>query len=340
MKKKIGLLILYISLLVIVIAIPVVVGIKGSQGGEISRVGKVNVTEGVTDVYGFSEEITIESGGMYQFFADWESEKGLITGVTITDEKGETISAFTAESMQMSTAPLELKSGKYQIEFRYLTDEQSANDFCESAGIEVTSSFADYDFKGEGTWETTYHISWEEAEWGETFNRLCIGTGVGVGLLAAAILILLTKKRDEVKSRFDERQEISRGKAFKYSFFSLMGCNILLAILSLMGVELFANVEVALFFSLFVAIGVFVCNCIWNDAYFALNERRQSLMIIFAAIGVVNLLIGIGNILNANLLLDGRLSTGFLNLSGGCLSVIVFVTMWLKHLKDRKDEQE
>ena len=46
--------------------------------------------------------------------------------------------------------------------------------------------------------------------------------GISVGLLAGLLLVALLFKKKILDCHFDERQELARGKAFQYGFFSLL----------------------------------------------------------------------------------------------------------------------
>ncbi len=345
MKKKIILILICVFLALIVIAS--LIGFWNikckdteSKGGAFDVVGKVTVTDGVRDTTGFTKEFIIEDSGTYCFYVEWNAQEGLITGINIMDETGKNITAFTAESMYMETFPMELKAGTYTADINFLTDAESAVAFCESAKIEQTTSLKEYAYKKNGTWETTYHVSWKECMQENVVLKICLVGGLLLGGLATVVILTLTKKGEELTGKFDERQEIARGRAFKYSFYTLMGGNIVLAVLDLLEIQLFSRTDVSMFISIFIAIGVFACTCIWNDAYFALNEKRGSLMVIFALVGIMNIVVAVRIILSGTLIQEGALSQFGLNLLGGIVFIVIFIVMWLKRIKERKEEQE
>ena len=71
--------------------------------------------------------------------------------------------------------------------------------------------------------------------------------GFTTGFLIVIAVIIIVKSRRKNRQEFDERQMIARGKAYKYSFFSLMAYIIICMFLSLF--ELFSGI-------MFLTIGV------------------------------------------------------------------------------------
>ena len=123
-----------------------------------------------------------------------------------------------------------------------------------------------------------------------------------------------------------------------YGFFALMGSNAVLLLLSVLEVSLFSNMEVAMTASILVGVAVFASYCIWNDGYFALNENRESMLIMFGLIGAMNLVIGIGNLVSGAIIENGALTFRCINLFCALLFLVVFVVLLIKQIKDRKEE--
>ena len=97
--------------------------------------------------------------------------------------------------------------------------------------------------------------------------------GAVVGLLIVVILLRLMKTDGSSKCKFDERQELVRGKGFQYGFFAIMISNAVLLFMKAFEISLFSDLQVAMVLSIVIGISVFACYCIWNDGYFALNEK-------------------------------------------------------------------
>lgn len=91
--------------------------------------------------------------------------------------------------------------------------------------------------------------------------------GFIVGVVVFLILLLKTGK----KGKFDERQELIRGRGFKYGF----GAMCLVDALLLMVVRMVRlSPQLLLLVSLFTGLWVFSIYALWNSAYFALNQQK------------------------------------------------------------------
>jgi len=157
--------------------------------------------------------------------------------------------------------------------------------------------------------------------------------------LLMGVLIAVLRKGVCGNNQYDERQELIRGRAFKYGFFTMMFSNVIFLFLKMLEIKLFQNGEVLLVLSILLGVMIFASYCIWNDAYFALNDNRKSLMIMLALIGIFNTILGVQNVIEGNLIEGGSLAWRGSNLYCGLMLIEIFVVMFLKHLKDKKEEQ-
>lgn len=165
-------------------------------------------------------------------------------------------------------------------------------------------------------------------------------TGIIVGLILVAVILKITKTDGSMKCKFDERQVIARGKGYKYGFFTCAVCNIIYAF----GAALLPKLPIdpSAFMILTIAIGacVHISYCIWNDAYFSLNENRGRLMITFVLIAALNLYLGISSLLDGRGLKDGVLNLDSVNLFAGMIFIVAFLVMAAKHVSDRAKDKE
>lgn len=165
--------------------------------------------------------------------------------------------------------------------------------------------------------------------------------GIVIGILLVIFLLRATKTDKSKKYRFDERQELTRGRGFKYGFFTMLICNLLFVCMAIAEIPLFAEFEMLVIINSFLGIGIWLVYCIWNESYFALNEDKRWVMILFAVIAVMNFISGGYFVACGKAIQNGKLTYHSLNLFCGALFIIVFLTMFLKRIcKDRKDEQE
>lgn len=168
--------------------------------------------------------------------------------------------------------------------------------------------------------------------------------GVIVGIFVGVILIVLfmkwMRKDGSVRCRWDERQLLIRGNGFKYSFFTVIA---LLFLYSMIGSEIEGfpmDYQAMGIFIIFLGAMVDIVYCIWNGAYFALNENKKRVLILFAVLGIINLLAGIRHLVNGEAFTDGVLNIQSANLFCGMLFVVIFVAMLLRMLIPEKDYDE
>ncbi len=336
MKKKIAILVCSI-LIVVLLALCAAMIITDTPATEINFTGTVLVEEGVPNPAGENKEFVVQEDGEYYWRYEWMGEPGMVTGMSVTSAEGDIVFACTAEGCYAESVPMELKAGTYEVEVVYLTSSETMNQFLAEHGIdEVGDDF--YEYKENGTWTTDYSIGLEDSSDIGIGLKVAFVIGLAIGLLVVAIVFAVTKKGNETKNQFDERQELVRGKGFKYGFFTMMITNAALLFLKILEVALFSNMEVAMTASIVIGVSVFASYCIWNDGYFALNENRKSLLIIFGLIGALNLVIGIGNIFAGVIIENGALTFRSTNLFCSLMFIVVFVVLLLKHIKDGKEE--
>lgn len=159
--------------------------------------------------------------------------------------------------------------------------------------------------------------------------------GVVFGLVLVALIFRLTKTDKSSKCKYDERQELVRGKGYRYAFGAMVIYNGLMTVLKLADVPVFMQDEIMLFISLLLGVVVYAAYCIWNDAYFALNENRKRVLIAFGLIAAINLFVGVKNGIDGILIVDGELTYASLNLLCGILFLIIFVVLGIKGIAQK-----
>lgn len=145
--------------------------------------------------------------------------------------------------------------------------------------------------------------------------------GVVAGVLFAVLLWWLFARKAIKKGpvKYDERQLVARGRAYRTGFFTILGYCVVYSAVSAFGVVWCLD-SVGMFIGCLVGVTAFAVSAIRNDAYFGLNEDRKALMRLGVVIIVVCLLSGVMNFVSGSLVEDGRLT-------GKVLSIVVAV-MW------------
>ena len=161
---------------------------------------------------------------------------------------------------------------------------------------------------------------------------LVFGLAVGLGVVA-----LLFKKK-VLDMTFDERQELARGKAYKYGF-QAMGVSVILYGILDVTVGEWCDTLTGNFICLCIGLTVFAVTCILNDAYMSLKENPRKVMTLCLLAGLMNLVLGWANAAHGTVVVDGKLSTGAVNLIVGVMSLVILAVYIINYaLRERETE--
>lgn len=161
--------------------------------------------------------------------------------------------------------------------------------------------------------------------------------GIVAGCILIAIILKITKTDGSIKCNYDERQQLVRGKGFKYGFFTLIICNFLALGLSSFTKKQYIESEVFMIISILIGVFVYAVYCIWNDAYFSLNESPKKVLIAFALIALLNIGLGYRNYLRGILFQNGVLTIHCTNLFCGVLFLLIFLVLAIKHIYQKAE---
>lgn len=168
-----------------------------------------------------------------------------------------------------------------------------------------------------------------------------VGFLVGVCLVFFCLLwlgIYLRKHR----TRYDERQELVRGRGYKYAYFTLLIYELLYWCIIWGGnsaIDSFLEPKIGFFLGLCISVLVYAVYCILNDGYYGINEHWKTTMFGFGILGFINLFAALTN--RQELIVDGKAGDYMMNLICGVMILVVVFTSFLKFLKDKKKfEQE
>lgn len=167
--------------------------------------------------------------------------------------------------------------------------------------------------------------------------------GFVVGILLVAVVGFIFARFAHTdgarKPKFDERQELIRGRGYKYAFFTVLWYLVIYSLLKFaFGLKIMDDMA-EMFVAVILGVGVYACYTIWKDAYFALNERRKSYIWLFVAVVVLNVTVGVGHIRDGSFIVDGVLTFGgSANLLAGVLILVILVMLLLKEIASRREE--
>lgn len=161
--------------------------------------------------------------------------------------------------------------------------------------------------------------------------------GLVVGLILAILIIKMFNKDGKAVTKYDERQKAVRGQAYMYGFFAiLITCGILMVlntqegILKVLGDSLF-------FIPIIVGVIVQVTYSIFKDGYVGLNTNMKRFIFFMTFIGLFNLGLGIMWIVRGEILVNGVLQSGALNLMCAFMFVVIAIELIIKSIIDKKE---
>ena len=277
------------------------------------------------------------------------SDLGFVTTLTVTDEAGEIVYSSTQGAVFLD-AVVFLRPGNYKVNYYYFSDEDEFYDF-ESTNIvsikEAQQMAKDINFpsfKENGKTLFNYEFCCLTKEDGYVFPTIMLSWGLVVGLLFGCFLAEFLMFGKDGEKKFDERQILEQGKAFKIGFFVMLITVEALIVLNFSGLATVVDYPVFYQVAIFLGLLSYVIYCIWHESYFAVNEKSTRVIILFAIIAIINLVIGIINIIHGQLIVDGRITFRILNLFCAIIFIVIFATMLLKRIansrKSSDDEEE
>lgn len=343
--QKVAIDILLIAVMVILFV--AVLGRTGSdQTTKMSQI--VAIENGKVVSQPITNSFELKTGGKQVIAVKWwpEENPGFVTGLVIKDPEGNRILACTGDKVDMVSHIMKLQKGTYEIMLTFLASKEEMVAFSETynLGEIIGEEFTDYAEDGE--WRMEYTIEFRNAV--ENKTGLSLLLGVVTGLLLVRLFLVISKKEDESEAkygegqgsvRYDERQELVRGRAYTYGFFTFSIYNGIMSILSMGDIPIPAEQGVLFFVGIVIAGAVMITYSIWKDGYFALNENRKTLLIIFCIVTIINFVGGMNGLHMGTVMRDGRLALGSMNFFCCGLFLYIFILLVVKSLMDKREDK-
>ena len=162
-----------------------------------------------------------------------------------------------------------------------------------------------------------------------------LATGIIFGLIICFIVFKYMNKDKKFLTKYDERQQVARGKAYMYGFWAVMIATACVIIAETAGILPVAALT-RNFLIIFVGIIVQVSYSIFNDAYYGINTNKKRFMIVCIIAGLCNLLGVIGSIKGGNFIEDGVVTDAGTNLLCVILMFTIAVELFIKGRIDSK----
>lgn len=169
-----------------------------------------------------------------------------------------------------------------------------------------------------------------------------IGFMVGMVVAIVALVILALVQRARKKTawcEYDERQLQARGKAFQYGFLALLFYDMFYAVVFEESEPSWCSNAFGMYLGIGIALAVFGVCAIWNDAFMQLNQSPVAVYLLFGGVGGLNLILGIGHILNGNFVENGKVGFRGVNLILGVVLVLLGLVFAVKNHLDKREEE-
>lgn len=166
--------------------------------------------------------------------------------------------------------------------------------------------------------------------------------GVLVVLAVVALVVMICRKKGSMrfgKCEYDERQMLARGKAFRAGFFTILIYEAVYAMVDVAGIKWCANVT-GIMLGLMLGITVFAIVAISKDAYMSMNERPTGWMIIWCVVIGLNLVCGLRQALEGELIRDGMLTEEWMNWMCAGMFIAILISQLVHNRKLKREELE
>jgi len=134
--------------------------------------------------------------------------------------------------------------------------------------------------------------------------------GLAAGIITALLIfaIIYKFKKNKLKGTYDERQELIRGRGYKYAFFTVIVLIAVYLIADMAGVFEVTPLthSLTIFFILLVGVVVYALYCIHNDSYFGIGMDTRAYKGIMWFVVILNLITSVRH-LREGALVDGKL---------------------------------
>lgn len=164
-----------------------------------------------------------------------------------------------------------------------------------------------------------------------------LAIGVIVGLLICFIAFHKMNKNGKIKTEYDERQNEIRGKGYKVGFWTQAAIFILLMILDMIEINIPAEKMIIYYSGLIVGVVAMCTYCIWNGAYFGLNNDTKKWLIFFVVFAIFNFAISYKSYANGTLIVNGIIGAGAVNLLSGIMLLFILIVLLIKKLVESRE---
>lgn len=267
-----------------------------------------------------------------------------ITAIRITDPEGQNAFGTSAGALKSSTTNY-LTKGTYNVTFMQFASRDAYVEYakeylCASADAEMWADGFDFDaYSVDGECTMEYSIAYNSVNSAGVINLIYFLIVIAF-TIAVTVLIMIMVSGGDLRSRYDERQILEQGKAFKLGFYTTIVTLGLFITADLFGIVSMIEPYALYGSAIFIGLMAYVVYCVWHEAYFALNQRTVPVMIMLGAIALLNIFISVTNIVTGRIIENGRVTLRVLNVLCAVVFLVLFATVLLKKISNAKDDAD
>lgn len=168
-------------------------------------------------------------------------------------------------------------------------------------------------------------------------DGLWIALGV-VCVIFLAMALAMFRWGNMKEKEYDERQVLARGRAYRSGFVALVVLCILYAALSEAGVMAWCSTAAGCCLCICLAATVFALQCIASDAFAGFATAPRATAGLLALGAAVNLMFGVMQGLDGELIVDGVLTVWSCNLMIGAMLAVILCAFLIRQHRARKAE--
>lgn len=164
--------------------------------------------------------------------------------------------------------------------------------------------------------------------------------GIAAGIAVAAVIVILVrtvlkKKTNVFSNEYDERQKVIQGEGYKIAYFTALILVALGGLISILTEKFPLSIPQFSIVVIWVSVCAYVTYCIAKDAYLSFRTKRKSIVILWLAIGIVNLAMSFVPMISG-----ANSGVAFVNLLTGIAFIYLCAVMGIKTIIERKGGEE
>lgn len=170
-----------------------------------------------------------------------------------------------------------------------------------------------------------------------TAKLIGMSSGLIVGLLLAICLLRFFNKDHATKTKYDERQNFLRLKAFKIGFWVTMCAGTLFMFLNSLEIDLPLDMGMQCFTIVIIGILALASASLWNNSYWGLNTNKTRFWICMIVAMLINIMVPIIRIIDGTFLTNGKLCImPGTNLYCALIIMVIGIEYIIKTIVDKK----